>query len=92
MSGWLAFPGGEKRGIVEEALDFAVKEERDLRATYEKAKANKLKFEAKPPPYFDAFQFKLACSQADEDISAISMLLLNAGLKLEWEQKKKYKR
>lgn len=91
MSGWLAFPGGEKRGITEEALDFAAKEERDLRATFEKAKQNKLKVQANPPAYFDDFQFKLCLQQADEDIAALSTLLLNAGRKLEWEMKKKWK-
>jgi len=74
-----------------ESLDFIAKEELELRALYEKAKANKLLFEKSPPGYFNQFQFTLACHQADEDINALSILLLHAERKLEWERSKKWK-
>ena len=82
-------PGGPN--VAKESLDFITKEECELRTLYEKAKANKLLFERRPPDYFNQFQFNLACQQADEDIGVLSVLLLHAERKLLWEQGKKWK-
>jgi hypothetical protein len=91
ISGWGMFPGGEKRGNAEEALDFATKLEVELRAKYERAKAERHKLERQPPSYFNDFQLRLALQDLDEEIGQLSISLLSAERKLAWEKAKKWK-
>ena len=91
MTGWLAFPGGWDRYVAQEALEFATKEEKSIRSEYELVKSENLRMRQTPPAYYNQFQFNLACSQADSDISYLSSILLHSEHKLAWEKQGKWK-
>ena len=92
MAAFDFFPGGESRQMAEEALDFAAKTERDLRAQYERVKKDRDRLNRKVPEHLNDFQYRLALQQVEEEISELSILLLQAELKLEWERKKRWKK